>query len=771
MASAACEPGDRGPSRSFTPSGSGGKSAKRLLQSKSMALVTESKPVRRMQTVGKRGLDFMCEYSDPATEFDPTSSSSTLKVGTMSRIESELEDLQDWQRRHNMPQFTGPFAKKRSFLNRVVHSQGWQLFVSMVMLVNSVAIGLELESARSVGEEDPSLMTIERTCLVIYILELAAQMFIDPTRLWHDLWVAFDAAIVVVGCLEVAFAIVDTEDATLGNVTVFRALRLLRLGRTIRLLKKVRVLWMMIKGLVDSFTTMWNTLLLLAIVMYLFSCLSMEIITGSELAVGESADPIFQSIVEQHFRSIPITMLTLIQFLTMDSIAAIYKPLTERQPWLILYFAGVILIVGIVILNLVTAVIVTDAMTGARKERMELAEQETAKRKRLIKKLGTIFRRLDSDGSGKVSSAEFLKLSDGDLDEVIEMTGVTRPLELFQMIDLDMSGELDIDEFCEGLWHVMVDQVPVETRRLQRRVELLYERMMLGKKFDACLIEALIELMVSQETMLGSKMMSKEMHGKLERLEDLLKEVTTGKTQKEAGGSSSSSKKKKKPTFTEVQGTNGLSVTTSPRMPIIPLALGGTEPASGVECPPRPEKPSSLVPAALLGGSCTSELTLSSKLIFRGDRQRDAQADGPSSWSSSLRTTDVSSWSSSLRTTDASGELATASSRLVRQPPSRPVWVKDIMEELEGIRRALRRDAAWREITRLGRSWEAHELPLSRTASMGGQSTSMAALGNMHQTSSSGTNGNAMACHYGDLEKPHIISPWSCPDLRAHCMK
>eukprot|EP00929_Paragymnodinium_shiwhaense_P081653 TRINITY_DN4278_c0_g1_i2.p1 TRINITY_DN4278_c0_g1~~TRINITY_DN4278_c0_g1_i2.p1 ORF type:complete len:712 (-),score=116.94 TRINITY_DN4278_c0_g1_i2:149-2284(-) len=661
MASAACEPGDRGPSRSFTPSGSGGKSAKRLLQSKSMALVTESKPVRRMQTVGKRGLDFMCEYSDPATEFDPTSSSSTLKVGTMSRIESELEDLQDWQRRHNMPQFTGPFAKKRSFLNRVVHSQGWQLFVSMVMLVNSVAIGLELESARSVGEEDPSLMTIERTCLVIYILELAAQMFIDPTRLWHDLWVAFDAAIVVVGCLEVAFAIVDTEDATLGNVTVFRALRLLRLGRTIRLLKKVRVLWMMIKGLVDSFTTMWNTLLLLAIVMYLFSCLSMEIITGSELAVGESADPIFQSIVEQHFRSIPITMLTLIQFLTMDSIAAIYKPLTERQPWLILYFAGVILIVGIVILNLVTAVIVTDAMTGARKERMELAEQETAKRKRLIKKLGTIFRRLDSDGSGKVSSAEFLKLSDGDLDEVIEMTGVTRPLELFQMIDLDMSGELDIDEFCEGLWHVMVDQVPVETRRLQRRVELLYERMMLGKKFDACLIEALIELMVSQETMLGSKMMSKEMHGKLE----------------------------------------------------------------------------------------------SSKLIFRGDRQRDAQADGPSSWSSSLRTTDVSSWSSSLRTTDASGELATASSRLVRQPPSRPVWVKDIMEELEGIRRALRRDAAWREITRLGRSWEAHELPLSRTASMGGQSTSMAALGNMHQTSSSGTNGNAMACHYGDLEKPH----------------
>ena len=77
-----------------------------------------------------------------------------------------------------------------------------------------------------------------------------------------------------------------------------------------------------------------------------------------------SPDPLDGEVMEvlkSNFRTLLIPMLTLVQFVCLDRITAISKPLVEELWWLRIPFFGAILIVGVVLMNPVTAVIVNGA--------------------------------------------------------------------------------------------------------------------------------------------------------------------------------------------------------------------------------------------------------------------------------------------------------------------------------------------------------------------------------------------------------------------------
>ena len=45
-------------------------------------------------------------------------------------------------------------------------------------------------------------------------------------------------------------------------------------------------------------------------------------------------------------------MLTLVQFVTMDSIAAVYYPLVVERPWLAVFFMPVMVLISVGLMNL-----------------------------------------------------------------------------------------------------------------------------------------------------------------------------------------------------------------------------------------------------------------------------------------------------------------------------------------------------------------------------------------------------------------------------------
>merc|ERR1711879_318404 len=102
-----------------------------------------------------------------------------------------------------------------------------------------------------------------------------------------------------------------------------------------------------------------------------------------------------------------LAMLTLLQFLTMDSIGAIYRPLIVHRPVVLgCYFSAYILLVGIALMNLVIAVMVESSSQQAANDREGLKAWETARKKALIPKLKRMFAELDADGSGEVELEE-----------------------------------------------------------------------------------------------------------------------------------------------------------------------------------------------------------------------------------------------------------------------------------------------------------------------------------------------------------------------------
>merc|ERR1719223_2613530 len=111
-------------------------------------------------------------------------------------------------------------------------------------------------------------------------------------------------------------------------MVILRTLRLMRLARTVRLLVKFRELWMLVRGLMNSASTMFYTCILLVIVLYVLACVGVEMVSMNPLATGKGVEPNeeFRNIARDYFPSIGSTMMTLVQFVTMDSISSIYKP-------------------------------------------------------------------------------------------------------------------------------------------------------------------------------------------------------------------------------------------------------------------------------------------------------------------------------------------------------------------------------------------------------------------------------------------------------------
>merc|ERR1719203_1733052 len=116
-----------------------------------------------------------------------------------------------------------------------------------------------------------------------------------------------------------------------------------------------------------------------------------------------------------------------------------------KQYFLVFYFGCIILVVPIVLMNLVTAVIVNSALEQAGQDKEAMAVRESQNRRKMVRELRRIFLNLDTDGSGKVSVDELQGISPGDKAQLTSLTNMSDPTDIFRALDVDNSGELDVE--------------------------------------------------------------------------------------------------------------------------------------------------------------------------------------------------------------------------------------------------------------------------------------------------------------------------------------
>ena len=96
-------------------------------------------------------------------------------------------------------------------------------------------------------------------------------------------------------------------------------------------------------------------------------------------------------------------------------------------------------------MNLAAAVMMNSALEQAMHDKDTLKRYEKARKKKFVKDLRNIFKRLDEDGSGQVSRDEILNISNDDKEVLHKLPTLSDPLEIFGALDVDGSGNVDIE--------------------------------------------------------------------------------------------------------------------------------------------------------------------------------------------------------------------------------------------------------------------------------------------------------------------------------------
>ena len=95
-----------------------------------------------------------------------------------------------------------------------------------------------------------------------------------------------------------------------------------------------------------SFGTMLSTLVLLFFAIFVLACIGREVITKQD-GLKYSEDEVVRSVIEDYFSTLPLLMLTLTQFVTLDSVAGIYGRLVKDQWYPVFYFLAILIVIPI----------------------------------------------------------------------------------------------------------------------------------------------------------------------------------------------------------------------------------------------------------------------------------------------------------------------------------------------------------------------------------------------------------------------------------------
>ena len=132
-----------------------------------------------------------------------------------------------------------------------------------------------------------------------------------------------------------------------GNSGVMKLARLLRLSRMARMGKLLRVmpeLLIMIKGMRAACRSVFFTLLLLVVIMYVFAIAFVQL--SAETSVGDD-----------YFSAVPESMFTLLMYgIFMDNVGLLANKASE-DPVLLTMFLGFILLGSLTIMNMLVGVL------------------------------------------------------------------------------------------------------------------------------------------------------------------------------------------------------------------------------------------------------------------------------------------------------------------------------------------------------------------------------------------------------------------------------
>ena len=222
-------------------------------------------------------------------------------------------------------------ARLRDWLERPVVGD----VIIGVIVLNAAVLGLETSDA-AMAAAGPLILAIDRACLAVFTVEIAAKLVAYGRGFFRSGWNVFDAVIVGVALAPAG-----------QGFGVLRALRILRVLRVISVAPRLR---RVVEGFVAAVPGMGSVFLLMAIIFYIGAVMASKLF-------GES--------FPEWFGTLGRSLYSLFQVMTLESWSmGIVRPVMEAYPYAWAFFVPFIVVTTFAVVNLLVGLIV-NAMQDA----------------------------------------------------------------------------------------------------------------------------------------------------------------------------------------------------------------------------------------------------------------------------------------------------------------------------------------------------------------------------------------------------------------------
>lgn len=224
-----------------------------------------------------------------------------------------------------------------------------------------------------------------------------------------------------------------TESPNFSVLRVLRMAKLFRMGRAVRLMRALPELAILVKGISIATRSVFFTLLLLMLIIYVFAITFRQLTDGT--AIGD-----------QYFPSVPTSINSLLLDGVLPDNAQIVNDLADEEwyYWPIIMFF--LLLAALTVMNMLVGVLVEVVGTVADAEKESMAVTE------MRDQLEKVMKELDGDNTGCISKSEFGKiLVNRNAAKLLQEIGVDVvglvDLADFIFEDYGVMGELDLEDF------------------------------------------------------------------------------------------------------------------------------------------------------------------------------------------------------------------------------------------------------------------------------------------------------------------------------------
>lgn len=377
-------------------------------------------------------------------------------------------------------------------LSNFVHSKKFDMGTAGLILSNSIFIGFQTDwTMQNIGAQPtPALKTISLIYMVAFSIELLLRIASEKKKfLSRDNqnlnWNVFDSLLVISSWVEEIMTSLNTTDIDMSAMQMLRITRLIRVLRVIRVMRVFSDLRKMVQGIISSLRSLVWCLLLLLLIMFTFGVAFMQVAAGEMEKIQSSPDADHGLDLEEiyrHFGSLMGTIFTLYMSICggLDWSEA-SNALMTIHPIMGGLFAVYIAFAVFCVLNIVTGVFVENATKITQQNDTNAIMDELAIRDMWSEEVESLFRTADADASGELDWAEFeICLNEERVQKYFRRMGLSLDPEsvyaLFQLLDFDGDGTVDMHEFVEGCTHVHGNARSLDVVRLRHE-----NRVMKGK--------------------------------------------------------------------------------------------------------------------------------------------------------------------------------------------------------------------------------------------------------------------------------------------------